>query len=123
MDATRRTQPGEASVRSRFARYGVVGGVLIGFLLGVLYSGPHIHDWSLRNIAFITLGFAIGGLVLGYLAEVISKATMADGATGGVGYGQRHATGDGIADDHQDDGGSGDAGAGDGGGGGGGGVA
>jgi hypothetical protein len=121
MAAPPKAQRAEESVRRQFAKYGIVGGVAIGLLLGVLYSGPHIHEWSLRSVAFVTLGFAIGGLVLGYLAEVISKATMAEGATGGVGYGQAHASTDGIADGYHDAGG-GNAGGSEGGAGTGGGV-
>lgn len=106
------------SVRRKFARYGVVGGVLTGFLVGFIYSGPHIGDWSMGNIILATLGFAGGGLLLGYLAEVVAKATMAEGATGGFDYGHGRVSGDGIADDHHDHGEGGDAGGGDGGGGG-----
>jgi hypothetical protein len=124
MDATRRGRRHEQSVRSRFARYGVAGGVVIGFLLGVLYSGPHINDWSPSSIGFVTLGFAVGGLLLGYLSEFITKATMAEGATGAFGpNGERQFSTDGIVDDHHDSGAGIDGGGGDGGGGSGGGVA
>jgi hypothetical protein len=78
-------------------------------LLGVLFSGPYIREWPLRTSVFVTLGFAAGGLILGYLAEVIAKATMADGATGSFGGDSagRFGNDQGGADDWGDDGGSG----------------
>jgi hypothetical protein len=116
MDAARRSQAPAEPVRRRFAKYGVVGGVLVGVLLGVVYSGPHIRDWELGATLLVTLGFAVGGLLLGYIAEVAAKASMADGGTGG-GFGGRHGVGSDAQDSSDDHGDSGGAGA-DGGGGG-----
>ena len=85
------------SVRRRFAKYGVFGGVSLGALLGALYSGPNLREWGFGTSLAVTLGFAVGGLVLGYIGEIAAKASMADAARGS--FGDAYP---GIGSGHQD---------------------
>jgi len=97
----RDTQAGP--VVRRYETYGLVGGLAIGALLGVLYSGPNFHAWPAAISLLIVFGSAAIGGVVGFLAIWIGA-----GSTGrGFGPG-----GNSVAD------GDGGGGGGDGGGGG-----
>lgn len=100
------TEQSTRSVVKKYEGYGLFGGVGIGLLLGVMYSGPHFYDWPASKSLFVTLGAGAAGAVIGYLAAWIAAGS----AAGGFG------AGDGIAGGGQGSGGH--SGAGDGGGGG-----
>ena len=64
----------------RYRSYGLFGGAALGVVVGVLVSGPNLHEWAAAQSLAVIAGFTVGIAFIGYffLAQVI-------GASSGVG--------------------------------------
>ena len=83
MSTERETEQSGISVLRRYEIYGLFVGLGAGLLVGVMYSGPNFHTWSLSTSLWVILGCAVGGAGIGWLAPMIATSS----ATGGYGIG------------------------------------
>ena len=88
-------------VVKKYEGYGLVAGVGVGLLLGVMYSGPHFHDWPAGASLLAILGSGAAGAIVGYLAVAIAVGSTARGPSvdagisdNGLGSGGHSGAGD-----------------------------
>lgn len=62
---------------SRRAEDGMLGGALLGMIIGLLYAGPHIHEWHIIKTALVIVGLGVAGGLLGYAVVAILFSTAA----------------------------------------------
>jgi hypothetical protein len=111
----------ERTVVKKYEGYGLIAGVGVGLLLGVMYSGPHFHDWPAGASLLAIFGSGVAGAVVGYLAVVIAVSSTArgpsvDSGTSDIalGSGGHSGTGDGGGTGGNGGGSGGDGGGSDG---------
>lgn len=92
-------------VADAFCNYGLIGGLALGALAGVRFTGPHFRAWGLLDWLLAMAAWSGAAGTLGWLA-----VSIAHGAAGGCGA----ADGGGFGT-FSGGGGAGDGGAGDGG--------
>jgi hypothetical protein len=61
----------------RYRSYGLFGGAALGAVVGVLVSGPHLHEWAAAQSLAVIAAFTVGIAFVGYffLAQVIGAST------------------------------------------------
>jgi len=63
----------------RYAKYGLLGGTVIGLLLGVLVSGPHLHSWPTIDLAAVFFGSVALCAFVGYMFVPVIVGSLVRG--------------------------------------------
>jgi hypothetical protein len=71
---------------SKYQGYGLFGGVVLGFFVGVLLNGPHFYEWPAIASLAVVVGSAAAGALIGWLSLAIASGAVAGGGAWGVGH-------------------------------------
>ncbi len=66
-------------VTRQYQTYGLMGGIAMGFLTGILVSGPHFQEWPVSRSLVVIVCFVGGGAAIGW-----TLLAMAVGFMGGT---------------------------------------
>ena len=74
-----------AAQAKSFVRRFAVAGMFIALLGGILYSGPHFHEWALLSSILVPIGCGAVGATIGALVGLALVASDDAGPGGGGG--------------------------------------
>lgn len=52
----------------KYRAYGAMFGACLGFIAGLLVSGPHFKEWSVATTVFVLAGCTLAGAITGFIA-------------------------------------------------------
>jgi len=85
LERTFRDQASRQPVVKKYEGYGLIAGLGLGSLIGVMFSGPHFHDWPAILSLVVILGGGAVGAAIGYLAVSIAYGSRPQGSELGAG--------------------------------------